>query len=357
VRAGATIERLTRFLGRRRGLLRGPQWPYARSWGRHLWRRVAGQRPLPVHDLVFVVHSWWEPWILHGICREIEHHSRLRCAFHPWPGDTLPPPARAAFVSHYSLFPSLLKADPSLWSVPTLVLYTHPDDHGVPEDELFWALRQATAVVTICTMFREHVISRGVRPDRAAAVLGGADPAIFLPHRRGSGVVGFCSAYYPRKGPDRVLAVARALPHRRILLVGRHWDDYPRWTELRALPNLSYVEAEYAEYPALYRQMDVFVSPSMLEGGPIPLLEAMMSNAVPVASRTGFAPDLVRHGDNGFLFDVDAPSDTVSALVERAFTLRADVSATVAHLSWARFTRELLSLLPAGTFRASRTDR
>jgi glycosyltransferase involved in cell wall biosynthesis len=330
--------------------LRGPHWPYLSSRVRHLWRRLAGPRPSPACDLVFVMHSWWEPWILHGICREIEGHSGLRCVFHLWPGDTLPPPARAVFVSHYSLFPSLLKADPALWSVPTLVLYTHPDDHGIPEGELFWALGHATAVVTICTLFRDHVIARGVPRDRTAVVLGGADPALFPPHRRGSGAVGFSSAYYPRKAPDRVLEVARGLPHRRVLLIGRHWDQWERWGELRALPNFTYVEAEYAEYPALYRQMDVFVSPSLLEGGPIPLLEAMMSNVVPVASRTGFAPDLVRHGQNGFLFDVNAPGATVNALVEQALVLAADVRGTVAHLSWARFTRELLALLPPGTF-------
>lgn len=312
--------------------------------------RLMEERASPTYDLVFVMHAWWEPWVLHGICREIERHSGLRCVYHPWPSDALPPPARAVFVSHYSLFPSLLEADPSLRSVPTLVWYTHPDDHGIPEGELFRALRQATAVVAMCTLFRDHLISRGVDPRRAAMTLAGADPDLFRPHERGGGVVGFCSAYYPRKAPDRILEVTRALPQRRVLLVGRHWDYYERWAELRALPNFTYVEAEYAQYPALYRQMDVFVSPSRLEGGPIPLLEAMMSNVVPVASRTGFALDLIRHGENGFLFDVDAPGATVSALVEQAFGLPSDVRSSVAHLSWARFTREVLGLLPAGTF-------
>jgi hypothetical protein len=83
--------------------------------------------------------------------------------------------------------------------------------------------------------------------------------------------------------------------------------------------------------------MSVFVSASELEGGPIPLLEAMMSNAVPVASRTGFAPDIIEHGRNGFIFDVGATAETVAPLIEQAFGIDCDVHDTVRHCSWDHF--------------------
>jgi glycosyltransferase involved in cell wall biosynthesis len=97
----------------------------------------------------------------------------------------------------------------------------------------------------------------------------------------------------------------------------------------------------YDEYPRYYAAMDVFVSPSRVEGGPIPLLEAMMANVVPVCSRTGFGPDLIEHGRNGFLFQVDAPVEEVAALVEQAYALDADVRATVEDRTWERFSREI----------------
>ncbi|HWI20083.1 MAG TPA: glycosyltransferase, partial [Vicinamibacterales bacterium] len=84
-------------------------------------------------------------------------------------------------------------------------------------------------------------------------------------------------------------------------------------------------------------EMDVFVSLAQLEGGPIPLIETMMCNVVPVASRTGFAPDLITHGDNGFLFDVDAPASTIAELVQAALAHDVDIRASVAHLTWERF--------------------
>ena len=134
-----------------------------------------------------------------------------------------------------------------------------------------------------------------------------------------------------------VLEVARRLPHRRVVLLGKGWDRYPRFAELCALPNCVYVDAPYEAYSVHYARMSVFVSVSRLEGGPIPLLEAMMSNAVPVASRTGFAPDIIEPGRNGFLFDVDAAPEEVCRLVEQALTLDADVAATVRDCDWDGF--------------------
>jgi glycosyltransferase involved in cell wall biosynthesis len=129
------------------------------------------------------------------------------------------------------------------------------------------------------------------------------------------------------------------MPHRDFLLIGRGWQAYDRFPELSALPNFQYSEAPYDAYPELYAQMDVFVSPARLEGGPIPLVEAMMSNAVPVASRTGFAPDLIRHGENGFLFDTEAPTAVICDLIEKAYSLQGDIRATALHCSWDNFAQ------------------
>jgi glycosyltransferase involved in cell wall biosynthesis len=83
---------------------------------------------------------------------------------------------------------------------------------------------------------------------------------------------------------------------------------------------------------------------SNLEGGPIPLIEAMMSNAIPVASRTGFAPDLIRHGENGFIFDLNASAEEISQLIEAAFALPGDVRSTVERYDWQSFSSSVVKL-------------
>src|SRR5690606_20308965 len=94
-------------------------------------------------------------------------------------------------------------------------------------------------------------------------------------------------------------------------------------------------------YPAFYDQLDVFVSPGRVEGGPIPLIEAMMSNVVPVASRTGFAPEVIAHGKTGFVCDTDAAIETICRYIDQAYEIRADVRRTVEHLTWDRFVRQI----------------
>jgi glycosyltransferase involved in cell wall biosynthesis len=71
----------------------------------------------------------------------------------------------------------------------------------------------------------------------------------------------------------------------------------------------------------------------------------MMSNVVPVASRTGFSEDVVRHGDNGFLFPVDAPVSEICALIEKAFALDADVRSDALELSWRNYSLAIQKLL------------
>jgi glycosyltransferase involved in cell wall biosynthesis len=175
-------------------------------------------------------------------------------------------------------------------------------------------------------------------------VLGGADAELFVGHERSDGVVGLSSAFYERKNPDRLLELMRLLPHRRFHLIGRKWEQYVLFGAMRALPNFSYLTIPYREYPEQYRKFDVFLSMSTLEGGPIPLLEAMMCNAVPVASDTGFAPDLIRHGENGFLFDIDAPATTIAWQIEAAFQLDCDVRSTVLSYDWHNFSKTIVGL-------------
>jgi glycosyltransferase involved in cell wall biosynthesis len=121
--------------------------------------------------------------------------------------------------------------------------------------------------------------------------------------------------------------------------MGRGWNACPGFADLLRLPNFEYREGSYADYPAFYRELDVFVSLAALEGGPVPLVESMMSNVVPVATRTGFAPDLIHDGENGFLCEIDAPASAVASLVDRAFSSTADIRHTVEHLTWRRFSR------------------
>lgn len=77
---------------------------------------------------------------------------------------------------------------------------------------------------------------------------------------------------------------------------------------------------ERDDVPELLSQCDVLVRPSLSEGLPLAVLEAMASGLAVVATRVGGTPELVEDGVTGFLID---PGDR-GALGERLCRLLAD---------------------------------
>ncbi len=323
---------------------------------RYRLRRRGGRPQAVEYDLVFVIKKKAPGWILEGICREVGKYFPGRQTLHYADGGFKLPPSKAYFFSHYSFFSKCFRHTPEIWGAKTLVWFPHPKQAGGGETRrLLFALNRATHVVCPCSSNVPLLESRGLKPGKAVCVLGGADPDFFKAHRRNGGAVGFCTAYYPRKSPNLMLEIMRAMPHRKFILVGpasadpanahRKWDRYPRFKEMLALPNFTYIEGHYRDYPSYYDRMDVLASVSTLEGGPIPLIEALMCNIVPVASRTGFAPDVIRHGENGFIFDVGSPASVVCGLIEKAFELKADVRQSAdPELSWEHFSQQIQKL-------------
>jgi glycosyltransferase involved in cell wall biosynthesis len=295
-------------------------------------------------DWAFVIHDDARGWILDAICQEIG--SRQSASWKVIGHRAPPPPAKNLFFSHFSLLDSFDNRFSEAVAASNVFLwYTHPREETPASIarslELF---SRATRVIFTCAANREVWLARGLAPERTTVVLGAADPRMFAGHQRGGGCVGLSSSFYERKNPDLMLEVVKALPHRQFTLLGRNWNRYARFEELRALPNFTYLSAAYCDYPRIYATFDVFLSISRLEGGPIPLIEAMMCNAVPVASNTGFAPDLIQPGRNGFIFKNDATPQQVADLIELAFALPADVRSTVEQYDWDRFSADIVRL-------------
>jgi glycosyltransferase involved in cell wall biosynthesis len=79
-----------------------------------------------------------------------------------------------------------------------------------------------------------------------------------------------------------------------------------------------------------------FLSLSTLEGGPIPLIEAMSMGVVAVATSTGFAKDVILDGINGVIISNPPTVDEVVTAIRRSSTLTGEVSKLIASLTWDR---------------------
>lgn len=259
----------------------------------------------------------------------------------------LPPRSKAYYFQDAAHFLQCIETYPDLRSIPLGIFWDNiKSREWLEKDNIIEKLNIfATAVFFRNSQESKRLIQLGLNPSKAQVLLGSADPDFFIPHTRtGQGKIGFCGSFHPRRLPEKIIQIAKAMPHRQFLLLSPRrpdnekfkdrWTQYSHFKDLTALPNLTYVEAPYTEYPKHYAQMDVFISVSEVEGGPLSLLEAMMCNIVPVASHTGFAPDLIQHGKNGFLFDPHAPVSEITSLIDQAYSFQPHVRNTVEHLSW-----------------------
>jgi glycosyltransferase involved in cell wall biosynthesis len=80
--------------------------------------------------------------------------------------------------------------------------------------------------------------------------------------------------------------------------------------------------------PAVYARADVFVLPSLNEGLPMTLLEAMAAGKPVVATRVGAIPNLIRQGETGLLVNPGDKNDLREAL--RALLAHPDMAQRLA---------------------------
>lgn len=316
---------------------------------------AAGTAPPPfrdeavVFDIVFVLHASARGWILEKICRVVAEASGALCHFifveRNERADFDLPAARSYFFAHFVLAHHFLARYPVVRAGNVFVWVTHLFlGSRLTRDDLVAVGRRSTHLFTPNSRNREELAAWGVDRKTISVPIGGADPALFRPKRRtGAGAIGFVGAYYPRKRPETMLAIARLMPDVPVILLGPAagelgWENWPGLPDFLALPNVRHVAADYADYPAWYREMDVYCSVSDLEGGPIPAIEAMMTNLVPVLSDTGFARDILKPGKGGAIFDPAAPAEAIVPLLRAALAdTESDLAAQAAGFTWAGF--------------------
>lgn len=120
----------------------------------------------------------------------------------------------------------------------------------------------------------------------------------------------------PEKEIQQILPVLQAIPNSRLALVG----DGPYRQELAKIfagTNTHFVGYLQGDRLAsAFASSDAFLFPSRTETLGLVLLEAMGAGCPVIAARAGGIPDIVHHGQNGYLFDPNDPQGLVQAVHE-----------------------------------------
>lgn len=210
------------------------------------------------------------------------------------------------------------------------VLAAAADRHGLPlervepravavEEEEY----AAADLIAVPTGFsRRTFLERGIPPERILVNPYGVDLSRFSarPPRPPGGPVRllFVGRVGVRKGvPDLLAAVRRLGGSVTLRLVGPVEEgmapllaDHPQVEVVGPLPG--------SALPAEYTAADVFVLPSLEEGLPLVLLQAMASGRPVVATPETGAEDVVTHGTDGLIVPASDAESLASALADLA---------------------------------------
>jgi glycosyltransferase involved in cell wall biosynthesis len=148
---------------------------------------------------------------------------------------------------------------------------------------------------------------------------------------RGATLVGFfgknSSNEHDRKGLDvfteAILGLKQRLPELTVLLVGPGWKDLASSFSSAGVQCLWFpFVRNLSGLREMYHALDFYWVTARVEGGPVPLLEAMSSEVCCLTTAVGIAREIVRDGENAVLL----PFNDVAAFVERTALLASDES-------------------------------
>jgi glycosyltransferase involved in cell wall biosynthesis len=183
------------------------------------------------------------------------------------------------------------------------------------------ALRRFDAVCAVSSVIAEKLLSLGLRRERITIIPNGIDVRTFdadpnarreKPAPDAKQVVGIVARLDLQKGFDYLLRAVATLrgsfPQLRLLIVGEG-PDRPAIEEIirrHTLTDVVTMAGQRTDMPAIYASMDIFVLPSLNEGLPLTLLEAMAARKPVIATRVGAVPTVITDQQTGLLI---APAD------------------------------------------------
>ena len=202
-----------------------------------------------------------------------------------------------------------------------------------------WIAREAQRVLLLSRSLISTADRMGIDRSKIVVIPSGIDTEYFSPERAdikkrasrlkdklGIGdeiVVGYLGRLFPAKGLTYLFSAIDKIqnnhPYITLLIVG----DGAQRNELEAIARNLKVKTIFAGWQRdvlpYYAIMDIFVLPSLFEGLPNVILEAMAMKKPVIATNVGGNPDVLSNGENGFLVparDVSKLAAALTRLVE-----------------------------------------
>ncbi len=252
------------------------------------------------------------------------------------------PKRQAYFFSYLTIFEKYYTKNESKYSNNSIVLYPHNEPELGSLTRQSKILNNAHAVYFFCSNDANLLVEAGLIESKVRLALCAVDvdcvPTKYA--KRSQNMVVLASRYGPRKGLEILPEIVRRRHNLNFVALGRGWENFLDSSNLRREVNFKYFELNKESRNKYFSEAKIFLSLSNLEGGPVPLIEAMSMGAYPIATKTGFAPDLISSKKSGILIPINPEISQVLSALDEALNI--DTVSTIDHLTWDRITKMMI---------------
>jgi glycosyltransferase involved in cell wall biosynthesis len=178
------------------------------------------------------------------------------------------------------------------------------------------ALKRFQGLAAVSDSVAQRLLASGVPARKIRTIANGIDVQTFERARPlqvfnfdGSKVVGMVARLDLQKGFEYLLRAASelrsAFPGLKVVIVGEGPDrnEIEGMIHRLGLQSNVILAGQRSDMPVIYAAMDVFVLPSLNEGLPMTILEAMAASRPVIATRVGAIPKVIQDGETGLLVD------------------------------------------------------
>ena len=249
----------------------------------------------------------------------------------------------AYFFSYLTIFEKYYSRDKFKYSNNSIVLYPHNEPELGSLFHQAKVLNNAYAVYFFCSSDANRLVEHGLVKSKTRLALCAVDVDC-IPNKkviRASNMVVLASKFGPRKGLEILPEIVRSRPNLNFIALGRGWENFIENSGLMKQFNFRYIEFSKESRNRYFSEAKIFLSLSNLEGGPVPLIEAMAMGIYPIATRTGFAPDLIKSKQSGILIPVNPEIKQVLSAIDQALDI--EPLNVTQHLTWDRITSMMIN--------------
>lgn len=246
-------------------------------------------------------------------------------------------PFPTIFMNYFTKYPEVLRDR-------SIVLYTHETSELGTTEEQVICLSQAKYVHFMCSSDRDRLVAGGLDIEKTCVILGAVDVDCVQNERfsKISRTVLLASRFGPRKGAELLPDIVDLMSEWHFTVIGPNWEKFLAESGLDQKANFTHIDWSRESRNQLMSESEVFLSLSSLEGGPIPLIDAMAFGMYPVATDTGFARDIISDAGIGTLLQIGASVEEVADAIKRARPNAQKSISAVSGLTWDRIARQYI---------------